>query len=478
MHSRSTVTQPSRAGGSGDMTSTDTIAAIATPPGMGGVGLIRISGPAAAAIARRLFRPLPPSGFLSHHLYHGEIFTPGTGAVLDEVLVAFLKGPHSYTGEDTLEINCHGGCLILRSVMEEVLRAGARPAERGEFTRRSFLNGRLDLAQAEAVLDMITAQTRPGLQAAVDRLQGGLSGLMESLRGEIAELLASIEAQIDFSAEDGLPDIAGDALNRTQGIIGRISALASTYPRGRIYRQGVGVVIAGRPNVGKSSLLNRLLGEKRAIVSPIPGTTRDFIEETVELGGIPVRLTDTAGLRAPENAIEKAGIDLVWERVETADIVLVLFDGSAGLSAEDIDLVARVKEKPMIPVINKSDLPPLLPEESLRQILPLGAPNPVRISAKYGGGMECLTAALRELALETPAEESGEGMIAHLHHKTALEKAAAGLARAKEGLSGGLPAELVALEIRETLDALGEITGRTTPEEVLDLIFSRFCVGK
>lgn len=460
------------------MTSTDTIAAIATPPGIGGVGLIRISGPAAEGIARRLFRPLPPADLLSHHLYHGEIVSPEAGAVLDEVLIAFLKGPRSYTGEDTLEISCHGGPLILRTVLEEVLRAGARPAERGEFTKRAFLNDRLDLSQAEAVLDIITAQTRPGLAAAVGRLQGKLSGRVEAIRSEIIDLLAGIEAAIDFSEEDGVGATPGDALPRIQEIIDRIAALAATYRQGRIYREGIGVIIAGRTNVGKSSLLNRLLGEKRAIVTSIPGTTRDFIEETVDLGGIPVRLTDTAGLRPPENTIEKEGIDLVWQRLETADAVLVLLDGSADLTADDRELLAKMTAKPLLPVLNKSDLPPRLEEESLKGFLPEGTPPAIRISAKYGNGIDRLTAALRDLVLATPAEESSEAMIAHLHQKTALEKAAAGLVRARDGLQGGLPPELVAQEVREALDALGEITGRTTPEEVLDRIFANFCIGK
>ena len=460
------------------MTSRDTIAAIATPPGIGGLGLIRVSGPAAEGIARQLFRPSPPGNFLSHHLYHGEIVSPETGAVLDEVLIAFLMGPRSYTGEDTLEINCHGGPLILRTVLEEVLRAGARPAERGEFTKRAFLNDRLDLAQAEAVLDIITAQTRPGLAAAVGRLQGKLSGRVEAIRSEIIDLLAGIEVDIDFSEDDNVEKTTGDALTRIQEIIDRIAALAATYRQGLIYREGISVVIAGRPNVGKSSLLNRLLGEKRAIVTSIPGTTRDFIEETVDLGGIPVRLTDTAGLRPPENAIEREGIDLVWERLETADAVLVLLDGSADLTADDRELLAKMTAKPLLPVLNKSDLPQRLEEESLKGLLREGMPPAIRISAKYGDGIDRLTAALRNLVLATPAEESSEVMIAHLHHKTALEKAAAGLVRARDGLQGGLPPELVALEVREALDALGEITGRTTPEEVLDRIFANFCIGK
>lgn len=460
------------------MTFRDTIAAIATPPGIGGVGLIRVSGPTAEGIAQRLFRPLPPGNFLSHHLYHGKIIAPTTGAILDEVLVAFLKGPHSYTGEDTLEISCHGGPLILRTVLEAVFQTGARPAERGEFTRRAFLNNRLDLAQAEAVLDIITSKTRPGLAAAIDCLGGKLSKPIEAIRSEMIDLLAGVEAAIDFSEDDGVEETTDEALPRIRKLIDKIAALAATHRQGRIYREGIGVVIAGRPNVGKSSLLNRILGEKRAIVTPIPGTTRDFIEETVDIGGIPVRLTDTAGLRLPENAIEKEGIDLVWERLKTADAVLVLLDGSADLTADDRKLLAKMISKPMIAVLNKSDLPQRLDEKSLLGLLPEGTPPAIRISAKYGDGLDRLTTALRDLVLATPAEELPEAMIAHLHQKTALEKASAGLARAREGLLAALPHEFVALEVREALNALGEITGKTTSEEVLDRIFANFCIGK
>ena len=460
------------------MTFRDTIAAIATPPGIGGVGLIRISGPTAEGIAQRLFRPSPPGNFLTHHLYHGKIISPTTGAILDEVLIAFLKGPHSYTGEDTLEISCHGGPLILRTVLEAVFQTGARPAERGEFTQRAFLNNRLDLAQAEAVLDIITAKTRPGLAAAIDCLSGKLSEPIEGIRGEIIDLLAGVEAAIDFSDEDGVEMTPDEIIPRIRKLIDRITALAATHRQGQIYREGVGVVIAGRPNVGKSSLLNRILGEKRAIVTPTPGTTRDFIEETVDIGGIPIRLTDTAGLRLPENEIEKEGIDLVWERLKRADVVLVLLDGSADLTADDRELLAKMPSKPLLPVLNKSDLPQRLDEKSLRELLPEGTLPAIRISAKYGDGLDRLTEALRGLLLATPAEEAPEAMIVHLHQKTALDKAATGLARAREGLQAALPPELIALEVREALNAVGEITGRTTSEEILDRIFANFCIGK
>ena len=461
------------------MTGRDTIAAIATPPGIGGIGMIRVSGPASAGIARRVFRPLhPPVSFLSHHLYHGEIVASETGAILDDVLVAFMRGPRTFTGEDTFEISCHGGPLILRSVLAEVIRAGARPAEGGEFTKRAFLNGRLDLSQAEAVLDMITAKTPEGLSAASDRLKGKLSGRIEAIRSGMIDLLAGIEAAIDFTEDEGVVAAPGADLHKTEAIIETLRSLAGTYLRGRIIREGVGIVIAGRPNVGKSSLLNRLLGEKRAIVTLVPGTTRDFIEEVIDVGGIHVRLTDTAGIRPPENAIEEEGIGLVWERIADADAVIALLDGSRELTQKEYGFLEEMPAKPILPVINKSDLPQRLDEDGLRALFPQITPPFVKISAKYGDGVEGLKAAIRELVLAAPAEETGGIMVADLRQKVALERAAECLVRTRKGLLDGLSPELISLEVREALDSLGEITGRTTSEEVLDRIFANFCVGK
>jgi len=461
------------------MTFRETIAAIATPPGIGGIGVIRVSGTGAEQIALRLFRPdRPVAALQSHRLYHGEIIDPGTGTLLDDVLLSLLKAPRSYTGEDTVEISCHGGPFILRTVLEAVLKSGARLAERGEFTKRAFLNDRLDLAQAEAVCDLITARTREGLAAAMDRLKGRLSGRIEAIRMELVDLLAGIEASIDFSAEDGILETSiADPLPLNR-IIEEIAALAATYRRGRIMREGISVVIAGRPNVGKSSLLNRMLGQRRAIVTPYPGTTRDFIEETLEIAGIPVRLTDTAGIRPPGDAIEKEGIDLLWERLEAADAVLLMMDGSTPLSPEDREMITKMGEKPLIPVLNKSDLPQKVEERQVRELLPASSPPIVRISAKTGQGIDCLTGTVRDLLLSTPAGESSDAMIAHLRHRIVLERAGECLERAREGLAKTLSPELIALEIREALDALGEITGRTTPEEVLERIFAKFCFGK
>jgi tRNA modification GTPase len=457
----------------------DTIAAIATPPGVGGVGVIRVSGPDAGRIALRLYRRhgLAVPDLQPRRLYHGNIVDPATGAQLDDVLLALFRAPHSYTGEDTAEISCHGGPLVLRSVLEAVLACGARPAERGEFTKRAFLNDRLDLTQAEAVLDLITARTRGGLAAALERLDGKLSGRIEAIREGVLDLLTSIEAAIDFSAEDGIPESPAVDPESLRRLMSDIAALAATYRRGRILREGVSVVIAGRPNVGKSSLLNRLLGQRRAIVTAVPGTTRDFIEESLEIGGFPVRLTDTAGIREPADAIEEAGIDLVWERIEGADAVLLMLDGSAPLQPEDREVASRMGRIPLIPVVNKSDLPRRLEEPELAALLPETAVRAVRISARTGEGIENLTAAIGDLLLNTPAGET-DVTIAHAHQRVALVRAGQHLERAAKGLARGLSPELLSLDLREALDSLGEITGRTTPEELLGRIFARFCVGK
>jgi len=456
----------------------DTIAAIATPLGVSGIGTIRISGPDAEGIARRIFSPLPRENFLSHRLYHGEIISPETHATLDEVLLAFFRGPHSFTGEDTIEISCHGGPFVLQTVLEEALRAGARPAAPGEFTRRAFLNDRLDLAQAEAVNDVITARTALGAAAALGRLKGNLSGEIAKIREELLTLLARIEASIDFTEEDGMEEAAGGIAALINPQIEAVEKLAATYRQGKIVRAGIGVVIAGLPNVGKSSLLNRLLGEKRAIVSPVPGTTRDFIEETADIAGIPVRLTDTAGIRPPQDDIEKAGIDFLWEKAASADAVLFLLDASREIAAEELVMLKKISERPLLLVFNKSDLPTRLPEKALEGILPANIPPPLRISAKYGSGVEALSTALLRLVMQREAEEAPSTMIAHAHQKTSLEKAGECLKRASRGAQTGMMPEIIALELREALAFIGEIIGKTSSEDILARIFSRFCIGK
>lgn len=456
----------------------DTIAAIATPPGAGGIGIIRVSGPKSLDIARLLFKSSKADdAYRSHHLYHGDIISPETGTVIDEVLMALMMKPHSYTGEDVLEINCHGGYVILQSVLSEVVKAGARLAEPGEFTRRAFLNNRIDLTQAEAIADMTTAKTDRGLALAVSHLKGNFAEKIEKIRTSIIDVLASLETSIDFSDEDveffNPPEIAGEV----ESIIEELHQLALTYREGKIYRDGIHAVIAGRPNVGKSSLLNRLLGEKRAIVTPIPGTTRDFIEEIISIRGMPVTLTDTAGIRKPENIIEKEGIHLVWKKIAQADVVIVLLDGSEALTDEDVEIIKRSREKKYILVVNKSDLPHTLDEREISAIVPDGD-TPIWISAKHGEGIPVLKDALFTRMLEHTDDRRLPHTVSNIRHKLAIEKTGDLLSRAKESILNNLSPEFSAFDVREALQSLGEITGKTINEEVLDRIFSTFCIGK
>ncbi len=455
----------------------DTIAAIATPPGVGGIGIVRVSGPGAEKICRALFKSPAVAGPLkSHHLYHGDIISPETGGVIDEVLIALMKGPHSYTGEDVLEIHCHGGHLILQAVLNEVIKGGGRPAEPGEFTKRAYLNGRMDLSQAEAVMDLITARTARGLALAISGLKGRLSEKLQSIRSDLIGILSSLESSIDFNEEDISPSSEPIAPDNIEDIITRITGILATYQEGKLFRNGLTVVITGRPNVGKSSLLNRLLGERRAIVTPIPGTTRDFIEETISIGGIPVTLTDTAGVRKSAEAIEQEGIAFVWEKALAADMVIILIDGSAPLTEEDVEVIDRNREKQVVLAVNKSDLPHQVTDAQLGELMP--GVEPLWISAKYGDGIPELKERIAATAAGSRDDTGSDVILANLRHKTALEKTAASLAAAHAILSRGNFPELAAFDLKEALDHLGDIAGETTAEDVLDRIFSTFCVGK
>lgn len=460
------------------MTQADTIAAIATPPGTGGIGIVRASGPGAERIGRALFRPSKTSNpLLSHRLSHGKIVCPTTGRILDEVLLVFMRAPRSFTGEDTLEIHCHGGPLILEEVLTAVLRAGARPAEPGEFTRRAFLNGRLDLAQAEAVQEMITARSQRGLDLALGHLRGDLSRSIGELRAALLDVLALLEAEIDFQEEDGVEASPRDALlDRLRDIAARIGGLTASYGEGRMAREGARVVITGKANAGKSSLFNRLLGEDRAIVTPHAGTTRDFIEEGASIRGVPVRYVDTAGIRAARDPAEREGIDRVWRQAAAADVVVILLDGSVPFAPEDRDIVAANRDRNVVVAMNKSDLPAVLREDSLpgeiagREIL--------RVSARTGEGIPALREAVFAALGRAAGASRSEAVLTNLRHKVALERSCASLRAAEQGLSGGLSPEFAAFDLREALGALGEVTGQTIGEEVLDRIFSTFCIGK
>jgi tRNA modification GTPase len=388
-----------------------------------------------------------------------------------------MMKPRSYTGEDILEINCHGSAFILQSVLSLVIKAGARLAEPGEFTKRAFLNNRIDLSQAEAVAETIMAKTDRALDLAVSHLKGDLASKIETLRNAIIDILAILETTIDFSDEDvevgNPPSVARDI----EAIIGELTELASTYGQGKIYRDGINAVITGRPNVGKSSLLNRLLGEKRAIVTAMPGTTRDFIEEIIPIKGVPVRLTDTAGIREPQNIIEKEGINLVWEKLSQADVVIVVFDGSESLTKEDDEIIKRCKAKKFLLVINKADLPHVIDEKELASLAPDVMP-PIWISAKHGDGIPTLKDAIHGLALNGADYGHSLNIVSNIRHKIAIEKTRDMLSKARDSILQGLSPEFPAFDIRQALERLGEIAGKTVTEEVLEKIFSTFCIGK
>lgn len=451
----------------------DTIAAIATPVGEGGIGIVRLSGPDAANILERLFvpaSPLPTGRPQPRALHYGHIVDPATGQVVDEVLAAHMPAPATYTRQDVVEIDGHGGIVALRRILGLCLRHGARLAEAGEFTARAFLNGRLDLAQAEAVLDVVRSRTEVSLQAAVDQLAGRLSDQLRPLRARLVDALAYTEATLDFAEDEIPPQDIGQALAEAAAGLERLLAEAE---RGIVYRQGVRVAIVGRPNVGKSSLLNRLLRTNRAIVTDVPGTTRDTLEETLNLRGIPVVLVDTAGIQAePDDPVERLGVERSRAALAQADLALLVVDTSQPLTDADRAIAGLVRGRPAIVVLNKVDLPA---HAELGGDASLPA---VRVSALSGQGLDALEEALVETVLSGGVTASEAPMVTNPRHKEALERAldhvrAAGAAHDR----GELP-ELLAIDLSAAVQALGEITGQAAGEDLIETIFSNFCVGK
>lgn len=451
----------------------DTIAAIATPQGEGGVGIIRLSGPKALEVALKRFRAAGPVE--ERRLIYGSILGPANER-LDVGFLAYMPSPRSYTGEDVVEFHCHGGPLLLRQVLSAIVKAGARLAGPGEFTRRAFINGKLDLSQAEAVIDMIRAQTSLSLSSARGRLEGGLSRKVASLKAPLVELLAHVEAELDFTEEeiDGLP--ASVIFSKISNAAAGVEQLLSTFGEGRALREGLKVLILGRPNAGKSSLMNVLLQEVRAIVTPIPGTTRDVIEETLEIRGMPVRLMDTAGLREAADEVEAIGVRLARGKIEEAGLIIFVADLSADLTA-DREILSSLPFDKTIIAANKVDIGSARLQEARASFEGFDV---VPISATAEQGIEALKDLLFEKAaggkagMETPVGE----LVASVRHRDCLVKCLIGLERAEAALAEGLPRELAAADIRASIDALGEITGETTSEDILDIIFSSFCIGK
>ncbi|NPV26815.1 MAG: tRNA uridine-5-carboxymethylaminomethyl(34) synthesis GTPase MnmE [Firmicutes bacterium] len=458
---------------------TDTIAAIATAVGESGIGIIRVSGEQAIAVVDKVFsakRAIRLRECATHTLHLGYIIDPVSGEKVDEVLVSLMRRPKSFTGEDVVEINCHGGLVPLRKTLELLLKAGARMAEPGEFTKRAFLNGRIDLAQAESVIDIIRAKTDASLNVALGQLEGRLSERIRDVRRMIVELLAFIEANIDFPEEDIEEISRGEILARVETIRTAIADLLISAEQGRVYREGLRVVIVGRPNVGKSSLLNALLKEKRAIVTDIPGTTRDVLEEILNIRGIPVRIIDTAGIRETGDPIERIGVEKAQEYLNLADLVLLVLDAGEKLSAEDRRIIEMAQKKPTIVLINKTDLVEQRLNEQEVEELVIGA-KILRISAKEELGLNELDEKIVEIVTGGSIKRESP-LVSNIRHKIALEEAQANLADVVDACVAGVSLDCLAIDIREAWERLGEITGETVTEDIIDQIFSQFCIGK
>jgi len=470
-----------------------TIAAIATPGGRGGIGIIKISGSKALSIAASIFSPdlsqapvqpdLPGSDkggfaaqFVSHKLYYGNIIDPGSRRVVDEVLLGVMMGPRSYTREDVVEINAHGGQTAVKAILELVLRQGARMAEPGEFTKRAFLNGRIDLTQAEAVIDIINARTDKSLQLAAAQVNGTLSKPVEEIRQRLIELLTRTEAGIDF------PDDVEDVMDASvtgefdAGVIKPLQRLIQQHADGNVLRDGLKVAVVGRPNVGKSSLLNRLVNKERAIVTSVPGTTRDTIEESLNINGFPLVLADTAGLHDTRDPIETIGIAKTIENVTGADLILLVVEANRALTDGDRKIFEQFRPKPTIVVINKIDL---VQNGKLVEIpADWTSSRAVSISALYDRGIEALKEQIVATAFGEKPIDIEAGIIPNLRQKLLLDDGLKAALAIRDELNNGSPMELIAIQLQDAIDALGQIIGTTVKVDVLDQIFSRFCIGK
>lgn len=451
----------------------DTIAAISTPIGEGGIAIVRVSGRRALEVADAVVcaKHGKPSEWKTHTIHFAD--AGRNGSTLDQVMVSVMRAPHSYTGEDVVEINCHGGILAAKRLLDLTLKHGARLAEPGEFTKRAFLNARIDLTQAEAVIDIIRSGSDRALSAAVQQLHGKLSQKLEPARAGLMEILAHVEAHIDFPDEDIAPDKRAALLEKCAAVEKILRTLQATAREGKILREGVRVAIIGRPNVGKSSLLNALLGEERAIVTPIAGTTRDTVEEVVNIRGIPIRLIDTAGLRHTPDHVEQEGVRRSRRAIELADVVVQVLDGAEGVTPEDLEHSKLIGAKPSITVVNKSDLPSQMPESQISNFKSL-----VRLSAKTGAGIESFKDAIEKIVWGGSVGSTHAEVVINSRHEQAIVRSLEALGSAQDGFQARRDLELIAIDLRAALSAVGEITGHTSTEDLLDKIFSTFCIGK
>lgn len=454
----------------------DTIAAIATAPGEGGIGIIRISGEHAYNILRRVFRPAHPESLENRKMSYGHILNPQTNSIIDEVLCVYMKGPKTYTTEDVVEINCHGGMVPLRKTLELVLQSGARMAEPGEFTKRAFLNGRLDLSQAEAVIDVIRAKTDKTFNVAMNQLEGVFSGTIKEIRKKLVDILVNVTVNIDYPDED-IEEITYEKLEKdlieVKSEVNRLLASAET---GRLIKDGLAVAIIGKPNVGKSSLMNSLLRESRAIVTEIPGTTRDTIEEYLSVKGIPVRLTDTAGIRETSDIIEQIGIEKSKKSFNQADLVIFILDCSKDFSAEDREIMEQIDEKKTIVVLNKIDLPAKIDESAVRDILPNA--YVMKTSMETQEGIGDIEEKIVSMVYDGKVSQNNSLIVTNVRHKDILVKAEKSLGDAIAMTKMGEALEFIEIDINSAYASLGEIIGETVQDDIINEVFSRFCLGK
>lgn len=455
----------------------DTICGIATAQGEGGIAIIRVSGSKSLDIVGKIFQgknKFDINTMKTYTMKYGNIIDISSGEVIDEVIISYMKGPRSFTAEDVVEINCHGGVVSTNRVLEEVIKSGARIAEPGEFTKRAFLNGRIDLSQAEAVMDIITAKTDLAMKSAVMQSEGLLSKEINRLRKYLLDVLALIEYDVDFTEDDEEPDetVPIRVSESLEIAILEMKKLINGANEGKIIREGLKVTIIGKPNVGKSSLMNALLQEKRAIVTDIPGTTRDVIEEYINLGGIPVKITDTAGIRETEDVVERIGVERSKEKLEEADLVILMLDTSRPLEEEDREIIESIKNKKVIVLLNKVDLERKIDLDELKHL-----DNFIEISAMTGFGLEDLKNKIKDLFFN--GEVDNESLIiTNSRHKQALYRALENCENAQNRLKKNEFLDLISIYVTSGLRALGEITGSELEEDLVNKIFSEFCVGK
>lgn len=456
----------------------DTIAALVTAVGESSVGIIRISGPDAVAIADSVY--LGKSKLQtadSHTIHYGYVYDRRQDKKIDEALFLLMRGPRSFTGEDVVEVQCHGGMVVLKQVLHLLLQSGARMAEQGEYSKRAFLNGRLDLAQAESIMDIVQAKTERSVDLALSQLQGSLSGMVKDLRANLLELIAFIQADIDYP-DDDIERLTGEQFEqRVQTLKQQIASVLQNAQKGKMIRDGLRVVIAGKPNVGKSSLLNAMLGQERAIVTDIPGTTRDVIEEYINLNGIPLKMVDTAGIRETDNLVEQIGVDRAQQFMRSADLVLYVIDAVNGMNDEDLQMIGQIQGQPVIYLINKRDMG--ITQAVRAQLTEvIGSAPLLEISAREKQGLEQIEQTIMDLFFAGSLEVSNSILVTNVRHIQILEESMAHMEGFLTGLAMGLSVDFLVIDLQNAWEKLGKITGETVEEDLLDQIFSKFCLGK